>query len=110
MAYVGKAVTLVTPSIEGTFNVFAYVTADNINLVAATNYFTDGVERGMGPGDWIFCAAAGYPFLMYVTAKSGLACTAEVAVLALNGGQFPITNPGPGSGIVWNNAGFLCVA
>ena len=30
--------------------------------------------------------------------------------LALLGGPFPTTNPVPGSGIVWNNGGFLCVA
>lgn len=111
MAYLGSAVTLVTPSIEGTFNVFAYVTADNITAVTATNYFFDGAERGMGVGDWIFCVAAGLPFLMYVISESGFHCTAEVATLAAtNGNALPTVPPAPGSGLLWNNGGFVCVA
>ena len=111
MAYVGNAVTLVTPSIEGTFNVFAYATSDAITVVAGAGYFADGGERGMGVGDWLFCVAAGYPFLMYVTAETGLACTAEVATLAMvNGNSVPTTQPPVGSGILWNNAGFACFA
>ena len=30
MAYVGNSITLVTPSIEGSFSVFAYVTTDSV--------------------------------------------------------------------------------
>ena len=82
MAYVGSALTLVTASVEGTFNVFAYVTADTIATVTTGYYFSDGIKRGLNVGDWIFCAAAGYPFLMYVTASRGFACAAEVATLA----------------------------
>ena len=29
---------------------------------------------------------------------------------SLNGAGFPKTNPGAGSGLIWNNGGFLCVA
>lgn len=111
MAYNGALLSLVTQSIEGAFNVFAYFTADNITSVTAAHYFADGVERGMGVGDWLFIQAGGFPFLGYVAAESGLAVTVEVAVLSITGGGgFPTTNPGPGTGIIWNNAGFLCVA
>ena len=111
MAYVGSALTLVTASIEGSFNMFAYVTADAISAVTVVGYFADGGERGMGVGDWMFCVAAGYPFLMYVTEEIGVACTAEVATLAaINGNSLPTTQPTPGSGVLWNNGGFVCVA
>ena len=102
MAYVGSALTLVTASVEGTFNVFAYVTADTIATVTTGYYFSDGIKRGLNVGDWIFCAAAGYPFLMYVTASRGFACAAEVATLAatqsspefLETSNFTPTSPG----------------
>ena len=46
MAYVGTALTLVTASVEGTFNVFAYVTADTIATVTTRYYFSDGINHG----------------------------------------------------------------
>jgi hypothetical protein len=29
---------------------------------------------------------------------------------SLNGAAYPTSNPGAGSGLIWNNQGFLCVA
>ena len=110
MAYTGKSVALVAQGIEGTVQLFAYVTADQITAVIGAGYFSDGGERGMKAGDWIFCVAAGNPFLLSVVSVSGFAVTAASAVLNLSGNSFPTTQPVAGSGIIWNNAGILCVA
>ena len=108
--YIGNDLLLISQSIEGSFSIFNYTTSDTIDEVIAANYFADGGERGMRVGDWIFCISAGLPFLLYVSASNGLSCTAESAVLALSGGSFPTTAPPAGSGVIWNNGNFLCVA
>lgn len=111
MAYVGNNVVIVAQSIEGSFQIFSYSTTDNITTVTGANYFSDGAERGMNIGDWIFCVAAGYPFLMYVVSSLGLACTAESASLSIiNGNSLPTVEPPAGSGIIWNNGKFICIA
>lgn len=110
MAYSGAALALIATGIEGEYNIFAYLTADAITTVLETGYFADGGERGMKVNDWVFCSAAGAPIILFVSAVDDLACTVEPIVLSLDGLSFPTTNPGPGSGLIWNNAGFLCVA
>lgn len=110
MAYTGNTLALIANSIEGTYNIFAYLTADTIGQVLATNYFFDGGERGMGVGDVVFAVCSDNLFILYVSAVSGLACTVTSALLAINGASLPTVNPGPGSGELWNNGGFVCVA
>ena len=111
MAYTGSSLSLIAASIEGSFNIFSYISPDSIQAVTANNYFSDGVERGMGVGDFLFAVVTGVPYILYVSASSGLACTVESAVLSLiNGNSLPTINPGAGSGLIWNNAGFVCVA
>lgn len=111
MAYTGNTLSLIANSIEGNFNLFCYLTGDTIQQVTATNYFFDGGERGMQVGDFLFAICAGIPFVLYVSAIAGLEATVQSAVLSLiSGADIPTVNPGPGSGLIWNNAGFLCVA
>jgi hypothetical protein len=110
MAYVGNSLALVVDSIEGSFSMFSYQSSDNIASILATNYFLDGVERGMKVGDYLFAIVQGLPFILCVASTTGLACTVTPAVLAISGSSLPTSNPGAGSGQLWNNAGFVCVA
>ena len=111
MAYSGENLAVMAQTIEGNFSIFFYSSPDNLATIIGVNYFKDGVERGMQVGDFVFAVVAGVPYMLYVYASSGLACTVEPATIALvNGNVFPTTNPGPGTGLIWNNGGFLCVA
>ena len=111
MAYVGANLIVVAQSLEGSFDIFSYSTTDSVTTVTETNYFSDGAERGMSVGDWIFLVAAGYPYLLYVSESSGLKCTAESASLSIiNGNLLPTVKPPSGSGALYNNGGFVCIA
>lgn len=111
MAYVGSKLTIVAQSIEGDFQIFSYSTTDNVTAVTANNYFSDGAFRGMNIGDWVFLVAAGYPYMLYIYASNGTACSGETASLSLiNGNSLPTVQPAAGSGAIWNNQGFVCVA
>ena len=111
MAYQGSNLILIAGSIEGSVNFFSYVTSDSFSAVLAANYFSDGIERGMQIGDLVFVIASGIGYVCYVSGIHALSATIEAAALAiLDGSQFPVNNPGPGSGLVWNNNGFLCVS
>lgn len=110
MAYTGNTLSLIANSIEGSFNIFCYQTTDPVSGVLATDYFVDGVDRGMHVGDFVFAVVGGIPFTLYVSAEDGFACTVTSAAVAIDFSHLPTTNPGAGSGLAWNNAGFLCIA
>ena len=111
MAYSGALLSLMVGSVEGSFNIFVYQSQDDIGTVLDSNYFSDGFERGMQIGDFVFAVCSGVPYLLYVESQNGSAFTANTMSLALiNGNALPVTNPGPGTGLLWNNAGFVCVA
>lgn len=111
MAYVGSTLVLLAESIEGTNNLFSYKTSDVGATVLSAGYFSDGAERGMQLGDLVFIYAAGVGFLAYVSLISGFACSlAAVSIALINGNALPTSNPGPGSGLLWNNGSFVCVA
>ena len=47
--------------IEGPFNQWDYTTADGLNLVLATGYFSDGSSKGMQVGDIVWVVTQGSP-------------------------------------------------
>ena len=111
MAYVGANLSMLMETIEGSFSTFVYVTSDTIAQVLAAGYFSDGVERGMSVGDVVFASVGGVPYLLYVASSSHGACSVSPYTLAiLNGNGFPTSQPPLGSGLLWNNGGFVCVA
>lgn len=110
MSYTGNTLSVIAQSIEGSFNVCVYMTADTVAQILAAGYMADGGERGLRIGDIVFAVVGGIPYVMFVSAISGFACTLESAALAINGASLPVINPGVGSGNLWNNGGFVCVA
>jgi len=111
MAYSGANLSIMTQTVEGSFKLFFYASTDSLATVVSANYFADGVERGMQVGDFVFALVAGVPYMLFVASNVGNACTVTgVTVALVNGNTFPTTNPGPGTGLIWNNGDFLCVA
>jgi hypothetical protein len=47
----------------GTFNIWAYVSADAKATVSGANYFTDALERGMNVGDLVFVSDTATPLI-----------------------------------------------
>lgn len=110
MAYTGNTLSIISQSIEGAFNICVYVTLDTIAQVLGAGYVSDGGERGLQIGDIVFAVIGGIPYVTFVSAITGLACTLESAALAINGNSLPRTNPGVGSGALWVDGGFVVVA
>ena len=111
MAYTGSTLSLMSTTIEGSFSIFLYVTSDSIASVLAANYFSDGEDRGMHVNDVIYAVCGGQTFMLTTIAQSGLAFTAgAVAFAMINGSSLPTSSPPVGSGLLWNNGNFLCVA
>lgn len=112
MAYKGSNLSLMADSIEGTVSFFAYVTTDAVATVSGSGYFVDGGMRGMEVGDLVFLISSGVGYLCYVSnVSASLAVTITATALGLaNGNSLPTSNPGPGSGLFWNNNGFMCIA
>lgn len=110
MAYTGGTLSLMANTIEGNFHLFAYITFDTIAEVLAAGYVADGTVRGMILGDFVYTVLSGVPYMLYVSAVSGEACTLTSVALAINGADLPTTNPGVGTGDLWNNGGIVCVA
>jgi hypothetical protein len=110
MAYTGNTLSVITQTIEGYFHVYVYITFDTIAEVLATGYVSDGTERGMLLGDFVFAVIGGVPYMLYVSAVSGEACTLSSVAVFINGADLPVINPGVGSGELWNNGGVVCVA
>ena len=111
MAYSGANLSVMAQTVEGNFSLFFYASPDSLITVTGLNYFADGIERGMQVGDFVYAVVAGIPYMLYAASRVGIACTVSAVTIALiNGNVFPTTNPGPGTGLIWNNGGFLCVA
>ena len=110
MAYTGNTLSVITQTIEGYFHVYVYITFDTIAQVLASHYISDGTERGMILGDFVFAVIGGVPYMLYVSAVSGEACTLASVAVAINGSDLPTSNPGVGSGLLWNDGGFVVVA
>ena len=110
MAYTGNTLSLIANTVEGYFHIYAYITFDTIAQVIAPKYISDGVERGLILGDFVYAITGGVPYMLYVSAVSGGACTLSSVAVAISGADFPTTNPGVGSGTLWNNGGVVCVA
>ena len=110
MAYIGNNLSTLVQTVEGTFGIFLYVTSDSMVLVTSAGYLSDGVARGMELGDFCFVVSGGVPFLLYCSNVVGKACTLASVSVALNGNNLPTSNPGVGSGFLWNNGGVVCVA
>ena len=111
MAYSGANLSVMAQTVEGNFSLFFYASPDNLATVVSANYFSDGIERGMQVGDFVYALVANIPYMLYVSSRVGFACTVSAVTTALvNGNTFPTTNPGPGTGLIWTNGGFLCVA
>ncbi len=67
MAYIGANLSVTSQTIEGGFNVAVYYSgADSVATVAATNYFSDGQQRGLKNGDIVY-VIVGTTAATYVT-------------------------------------------
>ena len=112
MAYNGQSLSLVANNLEGPNSIFLYVTSDILSVVLGSNYFVGGFALGtqtrLKINDFIFAVCAGVPVILTISAVSDAGCTA--VTVNSNGGSYPTTRPPDGSGIVWNNGNYLCVA
>jgi hypothetical protein len=61
MAYTGNSLSLISSTIEGNFNVAAYLTTDSIATVEGANYISDGQTRGLEVGDIVFVLCGATP-------------------------------------------------
>lgn len=111
MSYNGMSLVQVAAGLDGSSAIFYYSTTDNIETVLGTGYFTDGITRGMSEGDAVFAVLSGVPYFLYVFSVAISGCTVTPFALALaSGSSLPTINPGPGSGLLWNDGGVVSVA
>jgi hypothetical protein len=110
MAYTGNTLSVIAQSIEGSFNVCVYMTTDTVAEVLGSGYVSDGGERGLQVGDIVFAVIGGIPYMLFVGSVSGLSCTLFSIALAIDGNSLSKSNPGVGSGELWNDGGFVVVA
>lgn len=82
MAYTSNTLSLVVATIEGARKWWNYETADALATVKGSNYFTDGLNRGMAVDDLVFVNLAGGVAGLYkVTAVSASGATVSTATV-----------------------------
>lgn len=93
MAYVGNSLSCVAQTIEGTVNIYVYVSTDTIATINGAGYFSDGASRGMTVGDLVAAInpTTGAMTWLSVTSVSGLAVTTATASGSGLSGYIPET-------------------
>ena len=72
--------------------------------------YTSPADGGQGAFYWNSTSTASDNATTIVVPYGTVGYGAWLRIVDNNGSFYPTTNPGAGSGLIWNNGGFLCVA